>query len=99
MSAAGGNDLAAVRRATAAARRVLPDAVGELLSRELAAHLRFGHRFDTSGLAERVAQQILAMAEEGRATAAVHPSAGSSTAATCSPSSRGVSAPDGSYHL
>jgi hypothetical protein len=46
----------------AAARWALvayPGAVGELISREILAHLSFGFRFDSGGLIDRLADQVL----------------------------------------
>jgi hypothetical protein len=36
-----------------------PGAIGELISREISAHVGFGFRFDSSGLINRLANQVL----------------------------------------
>ncbi len=50
-----------VRAAAFHAKKVLPDALGQLVSRELLAYEEFGFRFQAKGLSLNVVDEVLAM--------------------------------------
>lgn len=65
--ARGGENRARMAVAAERALTVYPGPVGELIRREIAAYLDFGHRFDGSGLAPRLADHVLAAHPDTRA--------------------------------
>ena len=56
----------AIARAALRAPTVYPGPVGVLISRELMAWARFGHRFGTDGLVSQLVEEILATTERSR---------------------------------